>query len=230
MTKLLLIDDDRALLRALEIGLGAKGYETASCKTAKDGLAQAVNFAPDLILLDIGLPDLNGIDFCRKLRAFSEMPILVLSAAEDEAQKVAALDAGADDYVTKPFGMAELEARIRVALRHAKWRSNLSEKPTMTVGTISVDLEKRLVTNCGIEVPLTGKEFDLLVYLARNFGKVYTHHQILRDIWGRGYGDETHYLRVYINRLRKKLGDPEGKIIKTKPGIGYQLFDATEES
>ena len=230
MTKLLLIDDDRSLLRALEIGLGAKGYETASCRTAAEGLAQAVHFAPDLILLDLGLPDFNGIEFCRRLRSFSEMPILVLSAAEDDDQKVAALDAGADDYVTKPFSMAELEARIRVALRHAKRRSNIDEKTTLKVGTVLIDLEQRRVTNGGIEAELTGKEFDLLSYLARNAGKVYTHHQILRDIWGRGYGGETHYLRVYINRLRKKLGDPDGKIIKTKPGIGYQLLDSTEES
>ncbi len=230
MTKLLLIDDDRSLLRALEIGLDAKGYETASCRNAAEGLAQAVNFAPDLILLDLGLPDLNGIEFCRRLRSFSELPILVLSAAEDDNQKVAALDAGADDYVTKPFSMAELEARIRVALRHAKQRSNIDEKTTLKVGTVSIDLEQRRVTNRGIEVELTGREFDLLSYLARNAGKLYTHHQILRDVWGRGYGGETHYLRVYINRLRKKLGDPDGKIIKTKPGIGYQLLDTTEES
>ncbi|MDA8081388.1 MAG: response regulator transcription factor [Actinomycetota bacterium] len=230
MTKLLLIDDDRSLLRALEIGLGAKGYETASCRTAADGLVKAVHFAPDLILLDLGLPDLNGIEFCRRLRSFSELPILVLSAAEDDNQKVGALDAGADDYVTKPFSMAELEARIRVALRHAQRRSNIDEKTTLKVGTVSIDLEQRRVTNHGIDVELTGREFDLLSYLAKNAGKLYTHHQILRDVWGRGYGGETHYLRVYINRLRKKLGDPDGRIIKTKPGIGYQLLDTTEES
>ena len=228
--KILLVDDDRSLLRALEIGLGAKGYETANSRNGNDGLAQAVLFSPDLILLDLGLPDLNGIEFCRKFRTFSDTPILVLSAAEDEMRKVEALDAGADDYVTKPFGMAELEARIRVALRHAKGRPDRNTSAVTTVGAISIDWEKRIVTNGGVTVDLTAKEFDLLSYLAKNSGKVYTHHQILRDIWGRGYGEETQYLRVYINRLRKKLGDTDGKIIKTNPGIGYQLLDCDDES
>lgn len=230
MTKILLVDDDRSLLRALEIGLGAKGYETAVSATGKDGLAQAVLFSPDLILLDLGLPDIDGIQFCRQLRSYSETPILVLSAAEDETRKVEALDAGADDYVTKPFGMAELDARIRVALRHARSRPDRNGATLIKVGNIAVDLERRQVTNAGVPIELTAREFDLLLYLAKNSGKVYTHHQILRDIWGRGYGAETHYLRVYINRLRKKLSDPDGRIIRTKPGIGYQLLDTTEET
>ncbi len=230
MTKILLVDDDRSLLRALEIGLGAKGYETAVSATGKDGLTQAVLFSPDLILLDMGLPDIEGIQFCRQLRSYSETPILVLSAAEDETRKVEALDAGADDYVTKPFGMAELDARIRVALRHARNRSDPDRATLIKVGNIAVDLERRQVTNAEVPIELTAREFDLLLYLAKNSGKVYTHHQILRDIWGRGYGEETHYLRVYINRLRKKLNDPNGKIIRTKPGIGYQLLDTTEDS
>ncbi|NNN18359.1 MAG: response regulator transcription factor [Acidimicrobiaceae bacterium] len=228
MIKLLLIDDDSFLLRALEIGLSAKGYETATSRNATDGFAQAALISPDLIILDLGLPDLNGIELCRNIRTWSEIPILVLSADEDEAQKVAALDAGADDYLTKPFGMAELEARIRVALRHAIGRSARNQTTVVTVGTVSIDLEKRTVSNNGTSVELTAREFNLLLYLARNSGKVFTHHQILREIWGRGYGEETHYLRVYINRLRKKLGDQEGKIIKTRPGIGYQLLDTTE--
>ena len=230
MTKILLVDDDRSLLRALEIGLGAKGYETAVSATGKDGLTQAVLFSPDLILLDMGLPDIEGIQFCRQLRSYSETPILVLSAAEDETRKVEALDAGADDYVTKPFGMAELDARIRVALRHARNRSDHNGATLVKVGDIEVDLERRQVTNAGVPIELTAREFDILLYLAKNSGKVYTHHQILRDIWGRGYGEETHYLRVYINRLRKKLNDPDGKIIRTKPGIGYQLLDITDDS
>ncbi|MDA8270573.1 MAG: response regulator transcription factor [Actinomycetota bacterium] len=230
MTKILLIDDDRSLLRALEIGLGAKGYETAVSATGKDGLTQTVLFSPDLILLDMGLPDIDGIQFCRQLRSYSETPILVLSAAEDETRKVDALDAGADDYVTKPFGMAELDARIRVALRHARNRADPDRATLIRVGNIAVDLERRQVTNAEVPIELTAREFDLLLYLAKNSGKVYTHHQILRDIWGRGYGEETHYLRVYINRLRKKLNDPNGKMIRTKPGIGYQLLDTTEDS
>lgn len=224
MTKLLLIDDDRSLLRALEIGLNAKGYDTWSCLTGNDGLTQSVLFNPELILLDLGLPDLDGIDFCVQLRSFSTTPILVLSAAEDEMRKVKALDAGADDYVTKPFSMAELEARIRVALRHAKVENQQELTTMFNVGKVTIDLEKRRVIVNSQPVELTVKEFELLAYLAKNSGKVFTHQQILRDLWGRGYGQETHYLRVYINRLRRKLDDQDGKLIKTNPGVGYQLL------
>lgn len=230
MTRLLLIDDDRSLLRALEIGLSARGYEIKTAQNAGDGLIQSSLFAPDLILLDLGLPDLDGIDFCRRLRTWNETPILVLSAAEDELRKVEALDAGADDYVTKPFGMAELEARIRVALRHRKTTTEHVPNSTITIGAISIDLEKRTVASHGSSVDLTAKEFDVLAYLAKNSGKVFTHQQILREIWGRGYGNETHYLRVYVNRIRKKLGDHDGQILKTSSGIGYQLLDTSDES
>lgn len=227
MAKLLLIDDDRSLLKALRIGLTARGYEIATSQSATDGLTQSVLFSPDLILLDLGLPDLDGIDFCKRVRTWSELPILVLSAAGDEVRKVAALDAGADDYVTKPFGMAELEARIRVALRHSRSADTHNKDSKLRVGYITIDLEKRSVLVGENAVELTAKEFDLLSYLARNSGKVYTHHQILREVWGQGYGEETNYLRVYINRLRKKLGDPEGKMVKTNPGVGYQLLDTS---
>lgn len=229
MTTILLIDDDRSLLRALQIGLRAKGYETTVCNNGKDGLTQAVLLSPDIILLDLGLPDIYGVDFCRSLRSFSETPILVLSAAEDETRKVEALDAGADDYITKPFGMAELDARIRVALRHSRNRPERDHVKYIQIGSIAIDLEKRQVTNANTLVDLTAKEFELLLFLAKNSGKVYTHQQILRDIWGRGYGEETHYLRVYVNRLRKKLGDHDGRIVKTRPGIGYQLLDNTDD-
>lgn len=228
MTRILVVDDDRSLLRALEIGLSARGYEIKSVQNAIEGLTQTSLFSPDIILLDLGLPDLNGIDFCRRVRSWSETPILVLSAAEDEQRKVEALDAGADDYVTKPFGMAELEARIRVALRHRKSLPKDGQNMILSVGTITIDLEKRQVTNHEKLVDLTAREFDLLVYLARNSGKVFTHQQILRDIWGMGYGNETHYLRVYINRLRKKLDDLNGELIKTSPGIGYQLLETSD--
>lgn len=230
MTRLLLIDDDRSLLRALEIGLSARGYEIKTAQNAQDGLVQASLISPDLILLDLGLPDLDGIEFCRRIRIWNETPILVLSAAEDELRKVEALDAGADDYVTKPFGMAELEARIRVALRHRKIEADHLPNSTVKVGEVSIDLEKRTVTNHGTLVDLTAKEFDLLAYLAKNSGKVFTHQQILREIWGRGYGNETHYLRVYVNRIRKKLGDHDGQILKTSSGIGYQLLDISDNS
>lgn len=229
MKKLLLIDDDRSLLRALEIGLGARGYTTDTAQNASEGLAKSALFIPDLILLDLGLPDLDGIEFCKRLREWSEVPLLVLSAAEDEQRKVDALDAGADDYVTKPFGMAELEARIRVALRHARARAETPEVSVINVGRVRIDLAKHQVAVDDHQIELTAKEFDLLAYLAKNSGKVFTHHQILRDIWGRGYGNETHYLRVYVNRLRKKLDDPQGKILKTNPGIGYQLLDSADD-
>lgn len=225
MTRLLLIDDDRALLRALEIGLGAGGYQIYACQNGTDGLTRSVLFAPDLILLDLGLPDFDGIEFCHRLRSWSDVPVLILSAAGDEKKKVSALDAGADDYITKPFGMAELEARIRVAIRHSQARPNRCQTTRITVGPIDIDLEKRLVRSGGALVELTSREFDLLAYLARNTGKVFTHQQILRDVWGIGYGHETHYLRVYVNRLRNKLGEQAGRALKTNPGVGYQLVD-----
>ncbi|HEY3941599.1 MAG TPA: response regulator transcription factor [Acidimicrobiales bacterium] len=224
MTTILLVDDDHALLRALRIGLGARGYDVAEAWTGGDGIAQASLRAPDVIVLDLGLPDLDGIEVCRQIRQWSDVPIIVLSAAGHEGRKVTALDEGADDYVTKPFGMAELEARIRVVLRRRSASSADASRPELSVGRLAVDLVHHMATLDGEPLDLTGREFDFLAYLARHAGKICTHHMILTEVWGAGYGDEAHYLRVYAHRIRQKLGDA-GAMLHTQPGIGYQLLD-----
>jgi two-component system KDP operon response regulator KdpE len=180
---------------------------------------------PDLVILDLGLPDLDGLEVCHRIRAFSDIPIVVLSAYGDEHRKVEALDGGADDFITKPFGMAELEARLRVAIRHAAARTGNGppRTETMRVGDLEIDMVHHMATRDGDALALTSREFDLLAYLARYAGKVCTHHMILKDVWGPGYGAESNYVRVYIHRLRKKMHDEEGRILRTVPGIGYQL-------
>ncbi len=223
MARILVIDDDRALLRALEIALTARGHELVMARTATDGIAQVSLATPDVVVLDLGLPDLDGVDVVRRVRHWTQVPIIVLSAAASESRKVTALDAGADDYVTKPFGMAELEARLRVALRrHAEGAPD--EPATIDVGNLEVDLVHHMARLGGRDLELTGREFDLLAYLARHAGKVCTHQMILRDVWGSAYGAEAHYLRVYAHRLRRKLG-AAGDMLRTQPGIGYQLVD-----
>jgi len=176
------------------------------------------------------LPDMDGVNVCRRIREFSRVPIVVLSAYGDERRKVEALDSGADDFVTKPFGMAELEARVRVALRHGAVAKNgpLGAPSSLHAGDLDIDLVHHMATRNGVDLQLTSKEFDLLAYLARHAGKVCTHHMILKDVWGPGYGEESNYLRVYTHRLRKKLGDDEGRLLRTVPGIGYQLIPEPE--
>jgi two-component system KDP operon response regulator KdpE len=225
VTRVLVVDDDPALLRALRIGLEARDFEVTVAHTGAEGLSRAAQSVPDLIVLDLGLPDLDGVEVCRRLRQWTEVPVIVLSALDSEDRKVLALDSGADDYVTKPFGMQELEARLRVALRHAAARNPSDTPVTLVVGPISLDLASRVVEVAGSQVDLTAREFDLLAFLARNAGKVCTHRTILREVWGPGYGNETHYLRVYASRLRRKLGDQAGPLLRTNPGVGYQLVD-----
>ena len=221
MARILLVDDDQSLLRALRIGLSARGYEVLTARSGEEGIAQVSLATPDVMVLDLGLPDIDGIEVCRRVRQWSEVPIIVLSAAGTEDRKVAALDAGADDYVTKPFGMAELEARLRVVLRRSK-QTGPDEPSELSVGRIQVDLVHHMAELDGQPLELTGREFDLLAYLARHAGKVCTQQMILRDVWGSAYGNESHYLRVYAHRLRRKLGDA-GHLLHTQPGIGYQL-------
>ncbi len=223
MTKVLVVDDDPSLLKALRIGLRARGDEVLAAHTGAEAITQVALESPDLVILDLGLPDLDGIEVCRRIREFSEVPIVVLSAYGDERRKVEALDGGADDFVTKPFGMAELEARLRVALRHGAGRDHDTAGTELAVGDLQIDLVHRMVSRAGQPVSLTAKEFELLAYLARHAGKVCTHHMILKDVWGPGYGEESNYLRVYTHRLRKKLGDEDGTMLRTVPGIGYQL-------
>jgi two-component system KDP operon response regulator KdpE len=223
MSKFLLVDDDPSLLKALRIGLSARGDEVLTAHTGSDAIDQVALAAPDLVILDLGLPDLDGIEVCRRIRTFATVPIVVLSAYGDERRKVEALDSGADDFVTKPFGMAELEARLRVALRHGAQNPEGAEPPEFDVGRLHIDLVHHMATLGGDALQLTAKEFELLAYLARHAGKVCTHHMILKDVWGPGYGMESNYVRVYTHRLRKKLGDEDGRLLKTVPGIGYQL-------
>jgi two-component system, OmpR family, KDP operon response regulator KdpE len=220
VSKILLVDDDEPLLRALRIGLSARGYDVELARGGAEGITQSALVQPDVIVLDLGLPDMDGVDVCRRVRQFSAVPIIVLSAAAGEERKVAALDLGADDYITKPFGMAELEARLRVALRRGQ---RGADSPTeLVVGDLRVDLVHHMADVGGRVLDLTGKEFDLLVFLARHAGKVCTHHMILAGVWGPGYGRESQYLRVYAHRLRRKLAD-HGAMLRTQPGVGYQL-------
>ena len=225
MARVLIIDDEEAILRVLGTGLRARGYEVDTATGGAAGLSRAVLDNPDVVVLDLGLPDLDGVEVCRRFRLWTEVPIVVLSAHGTEARKVEALDAGADDFVTKPFGMAELEARLRVALRHGARRAVAEEEPVVEVGPLRLDLARRSAEMRGQPVELTAREFDLLAFLARHAGKVVTHRMVLEKVWGPDSGDETHYLRVYANRLRRKLEDDPNHptLLRTSPGVGYQL-------
>jgi two-component system KDP operon response regulator KdpE len=223
--QVLIVDDDPSLLKALRIGLTARGDDVVTAHSGADAIAQVALLNPDLVILDLGLPDIDGLEVCRRIREFSEVPVVILSAYGDERRKVEALDGGADDFITKPFGMAELEARLRVAIRHAALRvgNGSDPSPRRTVGALDIDLVHHMATLSGTALQLTSREFDLLAYLVRHAGKVCTHHMILKDVWGPGYGAESNYVRVYMHRLRKKLGDDDGRLLRTIPGIGYQL-------
>ncbi|HYT39820.1 MAG TPA: response regulator transcription factor [Acidimicrobiia bacterium] len=225
MARVLIIDDEEAILRVLGTGLRARGYEVDTATAGAAGLSRAVIENPDVVVLDLGLPDLDGVEVCRRFRLWTEVPIVVLSAHGTEARKVEALDAGADDFVTKPFGMAELEARLRVALRHGARRAVAEEEPVVEVGPLRLDLARRSAEMRGQPVELTAREFDLVAFLARHAGKVVTHRMVLEKVWGPDSGDETHYLRVYANRLRRKLEDDPNHptLLRTSPGVGYQL-------
>jgi two-component system, OmpR family, KDP operon response regulator KdpE len=217
----LVVDDEPQILRALQTNLRGAGYEVTTAATAQEALTAAATRPPEAIILDLVLPDGRGTDVTRELRRWSTAPILVLSAVGDEQEKVAALDAGADDYVTKPFGMDELLARLRAALR----RATPSSEPVIRVGDLVVDLEKRSVTVDGRDVSLTPNEFELLRYLAQNEGKLLTHRAILREVWGHAYEVESHYIHVYVSQLRRKIeADPaRPRYILTEPGAGYRL-------
>jgi two-component system, OmpR family, KDP operon response regulator KdpE len=225
MASVLVVDDDRALLRALQLALSARGHRLISAVTGEDGLAKLALQDPDVVVLDLGLPDIDGLEVCHRIRQWSEVPIIILSAVGLEDRKVAALDGGANDYVTKPFGMAELEARIRSAIRNRR-SPPADENGVLVVGPLELDLVHHQASLDGDRVPLTAKEFDLLAFLARHAGKVCTHQMILGQVWGGEYASESEYLRVYVYRLRRKLGDTQGRILRTAPGIGYSLSGA----
>jgi len=218
----LVIDDDPALLRALRLGLRAGGHEVLTAANGEQGISTTARLSPDIVILDLGLPDIDGVEVCRRIRQWSEVPIIVLSAIKTEDRKVAALDGGANDYVTKPFGMAELEARLRVALRRPL-EPNGSRPQTLSVGELELDLVHRETLLTGRRVELTAREFAVLAFLAGHAGRTCTHEMILSAVWGPGYGRESQYLHAYIHRLRQKLGDAPGRLIRTAPGIGYVL-------
>jgi two-component system KDP operon response regulator KdpE len=221
--RILVVDDEPHILRALQTTLRAAGYDVVTAATGDEALRSAALRPPQAVILDLVLPDRHGSEVCRELRAWSAAPILVLSAVGDEDEKVAALDAGADDYVTKPFGTDELLARLRAALR----RTAPETGPVLEIGELVVDLDKRSVTFAGEPVALTPNEFGLLRLFAQNEGKLLTHPTILREVWGPAYDAESHYLHVYVSQLRRKLEpDPaRPRYLLTEPGAGYRLVN-----
>jgi two-component system KDP operon response regulator KdpE len=223
----LLIEDEPQMRRFVTAALRAHQYAVVEAGTAREGLAQAAGRNPDLILLDLGLPDSDGLEVARTIRRSARTPIIVLSARGQEHDKVAALDLGADDYLTKPFGMPELLARIRVALRHAAVPADAPPEPRFEIGDLRVDLLRRQVLRDGEEVHLTPTEYKLLATLVRHAGRVVTHRQLLQEVWGANYVEQTQYLRVYMAQLRHKLErDPtRPRMLTTEPGVGYRLKD-----
>jgi two-component system, OmpR family, KDP operon response regulator KdpE len=222
-TRVLVVDDEAAILRFLKPALEANGYEMTSAGTVAEALKRAAAESPDIVLLDLGLPDGDGKDVIRQARQWSDLPIIVLSARERETEKIEALDLGADDYVNKPFNVGELMARMRAALRHRTQRK--SEIPVLRVGDIEVDAVRHRVTRGGAEVKLTPKEFELLSFLARHAGRVLTHKQVLTAVWGPAHTEDTQYLRVYVGQLRQKIevSPDDPRILLTEPGIGYRI-------
>ncbi|MGD0674582.1 MAG: response regulator [Polyangiaceae bacterium] len=221
---LLVIDDESQVRRFLRNSLAASEYAVIEAATAEAGLAEAASRHPDVILLDLGLPDMDGIEVTRRLREWTETPIIILSARGQDEDKIAALDAGADDYLTKPFSLPELMARIRVAARHAEQRGDKKDG-VFTLGDLRIDLTRRVVTVGGDEVRLTPIEYKLLATLARKAGRVLTYQQLLKDVWGPRYATQRQYLHVYVGHLRNKLErDPaRPRFLVTEPGVGYRL-------
>jgi two-component system KDP operon response regulator KdpE len=217
----LVVDDEPAILRFLQAALGASDYVVSSAATVQEAL-KGMGDNPDIVILDLGLPDGDGKDVIREIRRSSSVPIVVLSARDREAEKIEALDLGADDFINKPFGVGELMARLRAALRHRR-----EEAETIRAGALEIDIAGHRVTRAGTDVKLTRREFDLLACLARQPGKVITHRTLLTAVWGPAQADETQYLRVYIGHLRQKLEDDpdDPKIIETELGIGYRLVE-----
>ncbi|MGA2129006.1 MAG: response regulator [Xanthobacteraceae bacterium] len=224
-TRVMVVDDEAAILRFLKPALVANDYEVMTAGTVAEATKRIAAEVPDVVVLDLGLPDGDGKDVIRRVREWSDVPIVVLSARDREAEKIAALDLGADDYVNKPFGVGELMARMRAALRHRMQRR--AETPVLRVGDIEIDHVRHRVTRGGEEVKLTPKEFELLAFLARHAGMVVTHKQILTAVWGPAHSADMQYLRVYVGHLRQKIeanpDDPQ--VVLTEPGIGYRVAD-----
>ena len=222
MISVLIVDDDRQLLRALAINLRARQYDVETAADGTTALAAAARRPPDLVILDLGLPDIDGKAVIAAIREWSTVPILVLSVRDAEAEKIAALDAGADDYVTKPFATGELLARLRALLRA---RKPAEGRPVLAFGDLAIDLAAHTVARAGVDARLTRKEFDVLALLARHAGRLVTHKQLLTTVWGPAHEGDTHYLRIAIGHIREKLGDDaaDPRFILTEPGVGYRL-------
>jgi two-component system, OmpR family, KDP operon response regulator KdpE len=227
----LVVDDELQMRRFLRASLTSRDFTVVEAASAQEALSQMVSRNPEIVLLDLGLPDQDGVEWTRSVREWSHTPIIVISAREQEGDKVKALDAGADDYLTKPFGLNELLARMRVALRHAE-QTGAAEPPVLDVGPLQLDLARRQVTIDGRELRLTPIEYRILSLLARNAGKVLTHSYILREVWGPGHTQQTHYLRVYMAQLRRKLQADLARphLLTTEPGVGYRLRDGASSS
>jgi len=221
---ILVVDDEPQIHRFLRPALEAAGYAVVRADTAAEGLRLAAARSPDAVLLDLGLPDMDGQAVLVRLRAFSAVPVVVVSARDREAEKIAALDAGADDYVEKPFGVGELLARIRAALRHGRAQDGVPE--VFRAEGVEVDLARRLVFAEGEAVVLSPREYELLAIMARNAGRVLTHRHLLTAVWGAAHGEDVQYLRVYVGHLRQKLGAAGARLIRTEPGVGYRLAEA----
>lgn len=219
--RILIVDDEAQLRRALKRSLEGHGYAVREAEDGAAALREVEAYKPDVVLLDLMLPDMSGVEVCAAIRRTAETPIIVLSVVADERSKIAALDEGADDYLTKPFGAGELLARIRVALRRGS--TTRTQSAVIEVGTLVVDLERREVRVAGEPVHLTPTEYSLLKYLATNAGKILTHPMILRSVWGGEYASDRHLLRTYINQLRTKLGEDAGRQIVTDAGVGYRF-------
>jgi len=222
---ILVVEDEPQMQKFLRASLAAQGYRVVEAAEGKEALALARTHNPDLVLLDLGLPDMDGMEVTKSLREWSSKPIIVISARGQEEDKVRALDVGADDYLTKPFGTGELMARIRVALRHAGRAGEGRVEPVVAIGDLRIDLDKRQVFVGGREVHLTPNEYKLFAYLMKNAGKVLTHRQLLKEVWGPAYASQTHYLRVYMVQLRHKLEEDPARprYLVTEPGVGYRL-------
>jgi two-component system, OmpR family, KDP operon response regulator KdpE len=223
LPRVLIVDDDPDLLNVCSVGLTALGYDVQTAETGEDGVAAAAISGPDVIVLDLGLPDLDGMEVCKRVRTWTDVPIVVLSADSTEDRKVEALEGGADDYITKPFGMRELSARLRVALRHHASTDGSSGPAEFDVGPLHLDLVHYQATFSGRELELTAREFEFLAFLARHAGKVCTRRMILENVWGPGYASELNYLKVYAYRIRRKLGDEDGQFLQSDPSVGYRL-------
>lgn len=224
-TRVLVVDDEAAILRFLKPALEANAYDMSSAGTVAEATKRIAAEVPDIVVLDLGLPDGDGKEVIRRVREWSDVPIVVLSARDREAEKIEALDFGADDYVNKPFGIGELMARMRAALRHRMQRN--AETPVLRIADLEIDNLRHRVSRGGKEIKLTPKEFELLTFLARHAGKVITHKQILTAVWGLAHAADTQYLRVYVGQLRQKIetkpDDPQ--IVITEPGIGYRMAE-----